>query len=94
MPDDGVEGVQTRLIGHDMEIQILKDTLHHILQSRESQIITIIGEAGVGKSRLLAEYLNWVGTLSENLIIFPGRSEQEKQNKPYALLLKMFSDHF
>jgi class 3 adenylate cyclase/predicted ATPase len=94
MPERGVEGVQTHLIGRDTEIHILKDTLHHILLSREGQTITIIGEAGVGKSRLLAEFLNWVETLSENLVIFLGRSEQEKQSQPYALLLNLFSYHF
>jgi class 3 adenylate cyclase/predicted ATPase len=94
MPERGVEGVQIRMIGREIEIHILKDTLHHILQSGEGQVITIIGEAGVGKSRLLAEFLNWVETLSENLVIFLGRSEQEKQSQPYALLLNLFSYHF
>ena len=94
MPERGVEGVQTRMIGRDMELHILQDTWYHILQSGEGQVITIVGEAGVGKSRLLVEFLNWVETLPESRINFLGRCRQERQSQPYALLRNLFSLYF
>jgi class 3 adenylate cyclase/predicted ATPase len=90
----GVEGVKTRMVGRDMELHILQDTLYHILQGGEGQVVTLIGDAGVGKTRLLSEFLTWVEALPESQKIFLGRSQQERQNQPYALLLNLFTDYF
>ena len=50
----GIEGVNARLIGRDREFAQLKDALEQLRQGR-GQIVCVIGEAGLGKSRLLEE---------------------------------------
>jgi class 3 adenylate cyclase/tetratricopeptide (TPR) repeat protein len=50
----GIEGLKAELIGRDEELTKLKDALAELLQGH-GQIVTLIGEAGVGKSRLVAE---------------------------------------
>src|SRR5205823_2833846 len=50
----GIEGLRAELIGRDGELAKLKEALAELLQGR-GQIVTLIGEAGVGKSRLVAE---------------------------------------
>jgi hypothetical protein len=46
----GVEGVETRMIGRRTELDYLKDALLTAMEEGEGQVVTISGEAGVGKS--------------------------------------------
>ena len=50
----GIEGLRAELIGRDEELTKLKDALLDVLQGH-GQMVSLIGEAGVGKSRLVAE---------------------------------------
>lgn len=50
----GVEGLRAGLIGRDAEIAMLADALAKA-RAGAGQTVTMIGEAGVGKSRLLSE---------------------------------------
>lgn len=47
-------GNLTPLIGRDMELSILKDRWEHALE-QQGQVVLLIGEAGLGKSRLVRE---------------------------------------
>ena len=53
-PRRGIEGVSAPLIGRDREFTQLKEALEQVRQGR-GQIVCLIGEAGLGKSRLLEE---------------------------------------
>jgi len=50
----GIEGLKAELIGREKELSDLKECVNELLAGR-GQIATIIGEAGVGKSRLATE---------------------------------------
>ena len=50
----GIEGLEAPLIGRDREMATLKGMLHDLSQGR-GQIASVMGEAGLGKSRLMAE---------------------------------------
>jgi predicted ATPase/regulation of enolase protein 1 (concanavalin A-like superfamily) len=50
----GIDGLKADLIGRDEEFAKLKDALSGVLRGR-GEIVSLIGEAGVGKSRLLSE---------------------------------------
>jgi class 3 adenylate cyclase len=54
----GVEGVETRMVGRETELKFLQDALMTAFEEGEGQVVTISGEAGVGKSRLLYEFQN------------------------------------
>ena len=53
-PVRGLEGMHSALVGRDKESQHLQDA-YHALQLGTGQIVAITGEAGLGKSRLVAE---------------------------------------
>src|SRR4051794_7865187 len=50
----------TPLVGRDLERQLLVGTFERSLQQRSCQLVTIVGEPGVGKSRLCAELFGYI----------------------------------
>ncbi|MDH4111765.1 MAG: AAA family ATPase [Actinomycetota bacterium] len=59
-------GLQARLIGRDEELTVLKQTLQRVDSEGRSALVTIVGPAGVGKSRLIHE----LGAYTEGLPSF------------------------
>ncbi|UCF28939.1 MAG: adenylate/guanylate cyclase domain-containing protein, partial [Chloroflexota bacterium] len=55
----GFEDMTTRMIGREAELKRIQDAYFSAVEDNECQVITAIGEAGVGKSRLLDEFENW-----------------------------------
>lgn len=53
-----VQGVGAPLVGRDRELKIITDAIDQVREGR-GHIISIIGEAGLGKSRLIAEAQNY-----------------------------------
>ena len=53
-------GMEARLIGRDEELTVLKQTLQQTEHSARPSLVTIIGPAGVGKSRLVSELAAYV----------------------------------
>ena len=47
----------TPMIGREQELQRVRDAFAQAAQSRSCQLITVLGSAGVGKSRLATEFL-------------------------------------
>jgi len=50
----GIEGLESPLVGRDAEFGALREVLER-LQAGVGGIVTVVGEAGIGKSRLVAE---------------------------------------
>jgi predicted ATPase/class 3 adenylate cyclase len=91
----GVEGVETRMVGRETELKFLRDALLTAVEENEGQMVTISGEAGVGKSRLLYEFRNWIELLPPPAVrLFEGRGRQEAQGQPYGLLRDVFEFRF
>jgi class 3 adenylate cyclase/tetratricopeptide (TPR) repeat protein len=91
----GVEGVETRMVGRQAELIFLQDALLTAIEEGEGQAITIAGEAGVGKSRLLYEFDNWIELLPPPpVLFFQGQGRQESRGLPYSLLRDVFAFRF
>ena len=65
VPTRGIEGVETRMIGRDAELARLQEAFTSLYAERRLAIVTVVAEAGVGKSRLLYEFDNWTETRPE-----------------------------
>lgn len=53
----GQPGAHTRLVGRAREVGILSAQLQQLQQEGDGGVVALIGEAGIGKSRLLSELL-------------------------------------
>jgi class 3 adenylate cyclase/tetratricopeptide (TPR) repeat protein len=62
---DVIRSHTTPLIGRDLERSLLVGTFERAAQQRSCQLVTLVGEPGVGKSRMVAELLRHVDAESD-----------------------------
>ena len=82
----GIEGVPTRMVGRDRELAQLQEAFVRLHRDGRLISITIVAEAGLGKSRLLQEFERWVEARAEPLVVLRARAHPPTRNHPYALL--------
>jgi class 3 adenylate cyclase/tetratricopeptide (TPR) repeat protein len=58
-------GMEARLVGRDEELAVLKQTFQRVQTDSRPALVTVIGPAGVGKSRLVSELERYVEGLPE-----------------------------
>ncbi len=58
-------GLEARLVGRDEELAVLKQTLRRVETEGRPAFVTVVGPAGVGKSRLVAELEHYVEGLPQ-----------------------------
>ncbi|MFL6033777.1 MAG: BTAD domain-containing putative transcriptional regulator [Gaiellaceae bacterium] len=51
----------TPLVDREQEFSALLNTFEHVVESRECHLLTVLGDAGVGKSRLVQEFAREIG---------------------------------
>ncbi|MBE2222408.1 MAG: AAA family ATPase [Anaerolineae bacterium] len=90
----GVEGVETAMIGRDKELLWLQTSLRDVVQNGRGRVITIIGEAGIGKSRLTHEYERWVDVLPLEVKVLKANTEPSMRRVPYSLMRNLFVTFF
>ena len=89
-----VEGLETRMIGREAELKRLQDQFTVALEDRELQIATVVGDAGIGKSRLLYEFNRWLEPQRHTLPVFNGRASEEMGGLPFSLLRDVLAFRF
>ena len=72
-PARGVPGLTSPLVGRSAELQALWGQLDEVLETGRPRLVTILGPAGVGKSRLVQEFVAGVRTRQPNARILRGR---------------------
>ena len=87
----GIEGIETKMIGRESELEQILDALHIVIEDGEMQAVTVIGEAGLGKSRLLYEFRKQVVFLPESVRVFNGRATEAMCGLPYSLMRDVFA---
>jgi predicted ATPase/class 3 adenylate cyclase len=90
----GVEGVETEMVGRDKELLFLQTSLRDVIKSGKGKVITVVGEAGIGKSRLIHEYNRWVKALPVKVNILRGHTEPSMKHLPYSLARDLFVTFF
>jgi class 3 adenylate cyclase/tetratricopeptide (TPR) repeat protein len=91
----GIEGLHAELIGRDDELSKLEDALDEVLQGR-GQVVSLTGEAGVGKSRLVAELKSHLHAESQKggAIWLEGRCLEMGMSTSYRPFIDLFQEHF
>ncbi|MBN1922615.1 MAG: AAA family ATPase [Anaerolineae bacterium] len=88
----GIEGIAVPMVGRDAELTHLQRAWQAV-QSGAFEGITISGDAGVGKSRLLFEFQRWLREQTPEPLILKGRAVPETLSTPYGILHDLFARH-
>ena len=82
----GIEGVTTRMIGRDAELQALQAAFMRLFDEGKLAAVTVVADAGVGKSRLLYEFQAWSEARPERFFVFRGRATPQTGTQVFGLL--------
>ncbi|HSW08429.1 adenylate/guanylate cyclase domain-containing protein, partial [Aquabacterium sp.] len=87
----GVEGVPTPMIGRDAELAQLLAAVDAVCAARRLCTVTVVGEAGLGKSRLVAEFQRALADQPLRCWLLPGRAHPRSALHPCGLLRDLFA---
>ncbi|MGB4991157.1 MAG: tetratricopeptide repeat protein, partial [Pyrinomonadaceae bacterium] len=90
----GVEGSEASMVGREFELAKMLDALDTAKEIRKLQVVAIVGEAGLGKSRLLFEFYDQVDLLPDKSLVFKGRALETMRGQPYSLVKEIFRFRF
>ena len=82
----GIEGVETRMVGRDLELGQLQAAFSAVVAEQALRAITVVGDAGLGKSRLLSEFQSALETGPAACWLLRGRAHPRSALQPYDLL--------
>jgi tetratricopeptide (TPR) repeat protein len=68
------EALEAPFVGRDDELRLLKDLFHATGREGRARLVSVIGPAGIGKTRLAWEFLKYLDGLVETVWYHDGRS--------------------
>ncbi len=83
----GLEGLHSPMVGRSSELDWLQESLDELIQHRTGKFILITGEAGLGKSRLAAEFKAQIR--DDSVDIYEGRSLTYRRSAAYWIFLDL-----
>jgi class 3 adenylate cyclase/tetratricopeptide (TPR) repeat protein len=88
-PDADRDGLQAQFVGRDAELRLIKELLHAAVSRSSAGLVAVSGAAGVGKSRLRWELLDYLMTLPDRFLWHPGRCLPYGDGVAYWALAEM-----
>ncbi len=90
----GLTSIETRFVGRGDELNTLQQALQTAMDNSLAQIITIVGDDGVGKSRLVYEFERLITLLPESVCVLKGTGQADITQTPYGLIRSLLSSYF
>jgi class 3 adenylate cyclase len=90
----GVGELGQTFVGRDEEVRQLQDAYGRAVDRDEPELVTIVGDPGVGKTRLARELWQWLGTRSPEPLRRTGRCLSYGQGITYWPLAEVLREHF
>ena len=89
----GVGGLRRAFVGRESELDLLRATYRRLFGERESHLVTIMGDAGVGKTRLVRELWELLGSESPEPLRRTGRCLPYGRGITYWPLGEVLKEH-
>ena len=87
----GVDGVETPMVGRDAELAALQQAVQRLQAGAGLASITLVADAGIGKSRLLHELTQWLPAQPQPVLLLRGRAQPQSRHQPYGLLRELLA---
>ena len=88
----GVGGLRRAFVGRDEEMEVLERAYREVEDRREPQLVTILGDAGVGKTRIVREFWERLGGRSPETVRRTGRCLSYGQGITYWPLAEVLKE--
>ncbi|MEX1278390.1 MAG: adenylate/guanylate cyclase domain-containing protein, partial [Chloroflexota bacterium] len=79
-------------VGRDHELRLIKDLFHATLRERKPRLVTVVGQAGIGKSRLGWEFEKYIDGVSLTAYWHAGRSPSYGEGISFWALAEMIRE--
>ncbi len=100
----GVGGLATPMVGREAELALLQQAYLALCQAQSApthapgaspalQVITLVADAGIGKSRLAGEFRAWTETPPHSARWISAHASEGGSGRPYGLLYQVFAAH-
>jgi len=83
------EQLEAPFMGRDSELRLIKDLFHAAPRERRPRLVSIIGQAGIGKSRLAWEFLKYIDGIKMRVLWHQGRSPAYGEGISFWALAEM-----
>jgi class 3 adenylate cyclase/tetratricopeptide (TPR) repeat protein len=90
----GVSGLQRAFVGREDELERLRSAYTRVADRGLPELVTIIGDAGVGKSRLVRELWEWLADRDPQPLQRTGRCLSYGHGTAYWPLAEVLREHF
>ncbi len=67
------EGLEPPFVGRDRELRLVKELFHASAEERRAHLVSVVGIAGIGKSRLAWEFFKYIDGLADTVFWHRGR---------------------
>jgi class 3 adenylate cyclase len=85
LPEEHADAIA--MVGRDHELALLTSALRHVIDERSPRLVTILGRAGIGKTRLVRELYQHAMALVDTTVVWrSGRCQPYGENVAYAPL--------
>jgi class 3 adenylate cyclase len=89
----GVGGLRQVFLGRDRELELLQATYRRVVEQGQPHLVTIVGDAGVGKTRLARELWAWLAEQVPQPLQRTGRCLSYGQAITYWPLAEVLKEH-
>lgn len=89
----GVGGLRRTFVGREAELELLQATYHRVVGQAQPHLVTVLGESGVGKTRLVHELWQRLGTESPEPLCRSGRCLPYGRGITYWPLGEILKEH-
>ena len=83
------EGIEPPFVGRDRELRLLKELFHASAEERKAHLVSVVGIAGIGKSRLGWEFFKYIDGLADDVWWWRGRCLAYGEGVTYWALAEM-----
>ncbi|HEU0236424.1 MAG TPA: adenylate/guanylate cyclase domain-containing protein [Candidatus Limnocylindrales bacterium] len=83
------DSIEPPFVGRDVEFRLVRSAYHSVARERRARLVSITGEAGMGKSRLAWEFSKYTDGLAEKMWWHEGRSPSYGEGISFWALSEM-----
>jgi class 3 adenylate cyclase len=90
----GISGLQPVFVGRAGELAYLRQAYDRVVSTGRPHLVTVAGDAGVGKTRLVREFWRWLGEDPHRPLLRSGRCLSYGHGITYWPLGEVLREHF